>query len=546
MTVHLRDYQLEGVDRIRRFIRGGFARVLLVAPTGAGKTVIAVHIIECSVALGNSILFLAHRRELIVQAWKKLVGCTCPVGFDHVTRRHERCEPDGLPISSVGILMGKDPRRNPRAVVQVASIDTLRNRTKPPADVIIIDETHRALAGTYQTILAAYPDATVIGLTATPYRADGRGLGELYQKMAVVASPRELIDLGFLVEPRVFTVPASDLPQLAGIKLKGGDYDADALSAAVDRIGLVGNIVEHWQKRAENRRTVVFAVDVEHSKHIVDRFREAGVAAEHLDGTMASGERDAILARLESGETRVVSNCAVLCEGWDQPSVKCVVLARPTKSLGLHLQQCGRILRPWGDVGALILDHAGNIIEHGLPQDERELSLDPPRKKKAGDRGPSCKTCEDCFAIVPSATLVCPACGAVFPTSEEREKAKQEQDGELVEVRSATIEEKRAAFDELCATARERGYKGGWVFHRYRERFGVSPPSAWRVEPKRAAETFTDDEKREYLAMLKGIRTARGYTIEWVYKRFEAKFGTTIPAAWMLPSHVAARVEWRV
>jgi DNA repair protein RadD len=548
VSIPLRPYQLGGVDRVRRFLRGGFARVLLVAPTGAGKTVIAVHMIECSLALGNTILFLAHRRELIVQAWKKLVGCSCPAGFDHVTRRHESCRQDGLPLDQVGILMGKDPRRNPRAPVQVASIDTLRNRTKPPADVIFIDETHRALAATYLRILECYPEASVIGLTATPYRADGRGLGELYEQMAVVASPRELVDAGFLVEPRVFTVPAADLPKLSGVKLKGGDYDAEALSAAVDQIGLVGNIVEHWQRLAEDRRTVVFAVDVDHSKHIVARFNEAGIAAEHLDGTMPTGERDAILARLDQGTTRVVSNCAVLCEGWDQPSVKCVVLARPTKSLGLFLQQVGRILRPFKDLTALILDHSGNVLEHGLPTDDREFSLEPPpKRRKSANGGPSCKTCEGCFAIVASAVRICPACGREFPLKEEDKT--EEKAGELVEVRPATNDEKREEFDRLTKVAEERGYKSGWVYHRYREKFGVAPPNGW--QPKKERREYSDEEKRAYLDDLKRVRAERGYAIEWVYKRFHAKFGAGVPAAWMLPSVKAApaestKVEWAV
>ena len=552
MTVQLRPYQLGGVDRVRRFLRGGFARVLLVAPTGAGKTVIAVHMIECSLALGNRILFLAHRRELIVQAWKKLVGCACPAGFDHVSTRHEACRQDGLPLASVGIMMGKDPRRNPRAVVQVASVDTLRNRNKPPADVIFIDETHRALAGTYLKILEAYPDAAVIGMTATPYRADGRGLGELYQQLTVVASPRELIVDGFLVEPRVFTVPAKDLPKLAGLKMKGGDYDAEALSAAVDQIGLVGNIVEHWLRLAENRRTVVFAVNVEHSRHIVQRFKEAGVAAEHLDGTTPTAERDAILSRLDQGITRVVSNCAVLCEGWDQPSVKCVVLARPTKSTGLYLQQAGRILRPWQGETALILDHSGNVLEHGLPQDDREFSLESPKRRKSAEKAASCKTCPECFAILASAVRQCPPpCMYEFPIVDEDKTF--EKAGELVEVRSATMEEKRTEWDRLAQIASERGYKTGWVFHRYREKFGVAPPAGWKIaEPKK---TFTDDEKRAYLAELKKVRGERGYAIEWIYKRYFGKFAESVPASWMLPSvkaatdetdNVAARVEWAV
>ncbi|MBL8718121.1 MAG: hypothetical protein JNL79_19225 [Myxococcales bacterium] len=165
---------------------------------------------------------------------------------------------------------------------------------------------------------------------------------------------------GFLVEPRVFTVPAHALPDLSTVKVRGGDYDERELADAVDRRQLVGNIVEHWRKHADGVRTVVFAVSIAHSKHIVERFQEAGVRAEHLDGGTPMLERDAILARLDRGETQVVGSIGTLCEGTDIPSVKCAILARPTKSTGLYLQQAGRILRPYQDQPAVILDHAGS------------------------------------------------------------------------------------------------------------------------------------------------------------------------------------------
>jgi superfamily II DNA or RNA helicase len=193
--------------------------------------------------------------------------------------------------------------------------------SKPRADLVFIDECHRSLARSYVELLGHYPRAVIIGLTATPYRADGKGLGDMYDALVLVSSPRELIDHGYLVEPRVFTVPESAMPDLDGVRVRGGDYDEKALERAVDRSVLVGNIVEHWLKHAGGIRTVAFAVSVAHSRHIVERFREAGVAAEHLDGATPTTERDAILARLEEGTTTVVSNVGCLCEGYDQPAV---------------------------------------------------------------------------------------------------------------------------------------------------------------------------------------------------------------------------------
>jgi superfamily II DNA or RNA helicase len=530
MPFTLRPYQSKSVDVVRTHIRRGVKRVLLVAPTGAGKTVIATHMIECSVALGNRVLFLAHRRELITQAFKKVIGCTCRPGYDHDSLVPDpECLGDGMPRKSVGVLMANDPRRNPAGVVQVASIDTLRNRAKPPADLIIVDEAHRTLSKTYQDLVAMYPEAAIIGLTATPYRADRRGLGEVYDELVVVSSPRQLIDEGALVDPRIFTVPAKDLPDLSRVRIKGNDYDPTQLTAAVDRKELVGSIVEHWKKLAADLRTVVFAASVEHSKHVTASFRDEGIAAEHLDGMTPTDERDAILARLERGETRVVVNYGVLVEGWDQPSVKCAILARPTKSTGAYLQMAGRILRPYQALQAIILDHAGCVLEHGLPQEDREFTLEAAQKKI---RPTTAKTCPGCFAILPIATRLCTECGHAFEVAER--SGPGERDGQLVEVRAATQDEKRAAWNEICATAISKGYQKGWAGHRYKEKYGTWPPNSF-VFPERPRMHVSDAIKREHLENLREECATRGYRIEWVEHRYRAKFGEDVPAEWLLP-----------
>ncbi len=415
-AIRLRPYQLSAVARIEATIAAGVRRLVLVLPTGGGKTTIAGSLILRAVQRGQRVLFLAHRRELIVQAYQRLLDM-------------------GLSVEEVGIVMASDRRRRPGAAVQVASIDTLRRRARPLADVVFVDECHRALAASYREVATDYPDAIHLGLTATPYRADGKGLGDAYDELITVATPRQLIDEGYLVEPRVFTVPPSQRPNLTGIRVARGDYAARDLDDAMNRQALVGNIVEHWQRHAGGVRTVVFAVSVAHSRHITERFREAGVVAEHLDGATPTPERDAILARLDRGETLVVSNCSVLCEGWDQPSVKCAVLARPTKSTGLYLQQAGRILRPWNDTAAVILDHAGCALEHGLPQDEREFSLEG-AKRRRGPRDATAlvRECPSCFLVSSLATRVCPACGELLVASRE---PPEEVAGELVPAEDA-------------------------------------------------------------------------------------------------------------
>lgn len=533
--IALRPYQLNGVEQTRAQIRAGRRRILLVCPTGGGKTVIAAHIVSSAIQRGTRVLFVAHRRELIKQTLDKLVR-------------------NGIPPELVGIIMAgvsgntalslvddsdqdcwtRYARRRPTAPVQIASIDTLRNRAKPPTDLVIVDEAHRALARSYRDLQAEYPQAVHLGLTATPYRADGKGLGEVYDELVPIATPRALIDDGFLVEPRVFTVPAKDLPDLSGVKVKGGDYDETALAIAVDQAGLVGNIVEHWHKLAYGVRTVVFAVSVAHSKNIAERFRAAGVAAEHLDGETPTAERDAILARLERGETTVVVNCGVLCEGWDQPAVKCCILARPTKSTALYLQQAGRILRPFEGQSAVILDHAGCAIEHGLPQDDREYALHSARRSRTTKSVTPIRTCESCYAVLPAATRVCPECLFVFDTGEGKEQP-EEQEGQLIEVRPATVDEKRLEWERLCALAQDRGYKAGWVFHRYREKFGVNPPTSWKM-PELERREYSEEEKDQEYQRLLSLSRQRGYKLGWVFKTYQAKFGEA-PRVTSMPAH---------
>jgi len=292
----------------------------------------------------------------------------------------------------------------------------------------------------------------------------------VYDDLLLVASPRQLIGEGHLVEPRVFTVPPDALPDLRAVRVQRGDYDQRALAAAVDSGKLVGNVVEHWLRLARGVRTVAFAVSVAHSLHIVEQFRAAGVTAEHLDGTTPADERDAMLRRLDRGETLVVSNCSVLAEGWDQPAVKCAILARPTRSTGLYLQQAGRILRPYGGLPAIILDHGGCAIEHGLPQDDRAFTLES-RKKKGASSPPRVRPCPGCFAVLHVSTRVCPHCGHVLIATVEVPAVR---DGTLGEVGPEDM--KFLELQRLEAVAAERGYKSGWVFHRYRERFGEAPP----------------------------------------------------------------------
>lgn len=470
-----RPYQVEGIAAARQLL-AEVKRVLLVLATGGGKTIIAVLVALGALKKGKRVLFIGPRREIVGQAFWKLVEA-------------------GIPEMDCGVIMGngiiphavtREPyhARRPMAPVQVASIQTLTNRRLPPADVVFVDEAHHATSETWSKVIAHYTEAgsVVVGLTATPCRADGAGLGAWFDRMHVIASFEALAADGYLVVPRVFTTPRA--PDLSKVKLtKAGDYNAEQLAVAMRAKGLVGDIVEHWQRHAEGRTTVVFAASVEHSKELCAAFRAAGIAADHVDADTDSVERDAALTRLARGESTVLTNMGVCTEGWDLPRCKCVVLARPTKSLSLFLQMCGRGLRPWMNTSALLLDHAGAVHEHGFPSDPREWSLDGKIKRKGA---PSVRTCPKCYAALPGATAVCPECGYIFEI-EERD-APAHVAGDLLEAEAKpkpTVGERRAWYITALAEAAARGRKLGFARHRYNEKFGMWP-------------RFGDDEKVYY------------------------------------------------
>jgi len=380
----LRPYQVEKIAEARALMSQGKKSICLVSPTGSGKTVIAAHILQSAINKGRRVLFLAHRRELIDQCAAKLRE---------------------LGIWDYNVVLSGHPHsRNPDAPVQIASIQTLIRREYPPADLICIDEAHHAASGSYQTLLKNYPDAYVLGLTATPERLDGKGLDSIFHDLLNVATVPELVDSGFLVAPQCMGPSQEAVAQLkaalSSVKQRGGDYAENELGAAMDNPTLVGDIVDHWLEWGIGQKTIVFAANIDHSRHIVSQFQAAGIAAAHLDGTMSLPEREGILSAWRGTAIDVVSNCQLLTEGFDFPELSCCILARPTKSVALFLQMAGRVLRTApGKQGAIILDHAGNVIEHGPPHIERTWTLQGAAKKRT---------------LIQTHACFLPGCGAMF------------------------------------------------------------------------------------------------------------------------------------
>jgi len=356
----------------------------------------------------------------------------------------------------------------------------------PPADLLIIDEAHHCPANTYRKIIDAYPQAILIGLTATPCRGDGRGLGGIFELIVECPQVAELIEQKYLVRTRVFA-PVD--PDLKGVETRVGDYVESQLAERMDRTNLVGDIVSHWHRYGERRKTVCFGVNVQHSLHIRDEFIKSGVRAAHVDGTMPKPERDAVLARLASGDVELVTNCMVLTEGWDQPEVSCCILARPTKKMGLYRQMVGRVLRPApGKTNAIVLDHSGAVFKHGFVEDRVKWTLDPEKRSVSPTHAARLRSgyssrmleCTKCGSIR-IAGEACQHCGFL---PQRPPKAIQFADGDLALVdrqrRTAQAildpNERMRWHGMLSYIAGERGYKPGWAAYKFKEKFGMWPP----------------------------------------------------------------------
>jgi superfamily II DNA or RNA helicase len=469
--IELYDYQAEKVDEVFDLIAAGHRRILVVSPTGSGKTVIASEIIRRLNIERKEVLFIDHLREITKQTSGKLNE------FDVFN----------------GIIQAKI-RATPIAGVQVASIQTLFSRSVrgqqelPPARVIFIDEAHHSVARTYRRLLEKYPDAIIIGLTATPCRGDGRGLGGVFEVMVLCPDVPDLIEKGRLVPSRVY---APEAPDLHGVQVQRGDYVIAQLALRMDTPKLVADILSTWFKYGENRQTVVYASGVGHSVHIRDEFIQAGITCEHIDGKTPIEEREAALARFASKQVRILTNFGVFTEGWDCPDIGAIILARPTKSFGLLLQMLGRGRRiAPGKKDLIVLDHTGAFPKVGMPDDRIEWTLDPEKKahrnrneeKRRNQTSPKIRECSQCGTLC-EAGKACPHCG-FLPAP--KPKIVVPHDGELVEIKGGkptrTIVDKQQWYDMIAGYAAERGRKPGYAYFKFQERFGHKPP--WDLKPK--------------------------------------------------------------
>ncbi len=447
----LRPYQVTDLARLRAQFRSGVRRVCYQGPCGCGKTVIFSEVVAGAVRRGNRVCILGHRDEIIQQISRAL---------------------DALGVEHALIVAGGDSAALEHPV-QVASVQTLVRRLKhlTPPDLFVIDECHHAAAATWRKILAAFAQAKVLGVTATPQRLDGKGLDDIFDALVIGPSVSELITDGYL-SPFATFAPARS-PDLSGIRTRAGDYATDELAVRMSKGVIITTAVDEYTRLCPGAPAIVYCVDIQHSELVAEAFRARGYRAAHLDGNTPTELRRSIIAALGSGELQVVSNCGLISEGLDVVGVVAVILLRPTKSLALYLQQVGRALRPAPGKKAFILDHAGNTFRFGPADAPQNWKLEGREK---GERPLPLQRCDYCGALIPLACLECPECGAVL-REPPGPRTHVERRGEALVLadRLSTMTYSKCLrwaghdADRLRLVAAARGYKRGWVWHRLQE-----------------------------------------------------------------------------
>lgn len=450
-VINLFQDQQAVIDETRALMRRNKS-VLVQAATGFGKTVVTAAMVQSALAKGSRSMMVLPRRELLRQTAETFRAFDIPHSY-----------------VSAGYAF------NPFEKVMLATSDTLARRLDkvPVPQVVFIDETHYG-GGALDTIIKYYQGkgCWVIGLSATPSRLDGKGLGMWYSAMAEGPPLADLIDAGRLSGYRMF---APSTPDLSGVKTAGGDYSKGQISERMeqDRV-LTGNAVKHYQQHADGRLNVAYCVSVKHAELVAEAFRDQGVHAASITGAMDDDQRAKLIRAFARRELHVLTSVDLLCFGFDLSSaaqmdvtIECMSDLRPTQSLALQCQKWGRVLRK-KDQPALIFDHAGNAMRHGMPDDPREWTLDGRKKREtSGEKADPVRQCQSCYFVHrPSPT--CPACGFEYPV---QSREIEEVDGDLKEVvamqrKAARIDQGRTdTLEGLIQIAKQQGRNPRWAHH---------------------------------------------------------------------------------
>ena len=462
----LRDYQEAAIDALQKSYSSRKRAPLFVCATGSGKTVILAEIAKRLERRGTRSCILVHRQELVEQTFRAL--SKAGIGYGIIS-------PHYAP--------------NDSAPVQVASIQTLTRRfgKVAPFDFLLLDEAHHAAAGNWKSVIAEYPGAKLLGVTATPCRLDGAPLEHIFDDLIEGPPIAELVERGFLTTAKVYA-PPSDV-DYKKLHLDKGDFNAAEVETLVNSTALIGGAVSHYRRLCHGQPAIVFCVSVDHARNVAESFSKEGYRAISVSGGDTQQHRKAAIKGLATGEIEVLTSCSIISEGTDIPRATAAILLRPTMSLSLYLQMLGRVLRPVYAPSmpietdddrlaaisasekphAYILDHCGNVARHGIHIDEREWSLvhRQKRTRKEGAMPAGTRVCPECSAVVPLRSN-CIECEYLFPITGGR--GFIEVDGELVEFDQKEKKGEALVYQTLKEIAAIKGYKPGWAFHMQKSR----------------------------------------------------------------------------
>ncbi len=433
----LRDYQEDLIEQVREAYRRGYRSPCIVLPCGGGKSIIVAEIAKRTTYKENNVLFLIHRREL----------------RDQIIRTFSRW---GVDMSLCDVMMVQTAARR-------------AEKLRPPS-LIITDENHHCLAASYKTIYEEFPKARFLGVTATPIRLNGDGLGDVNDILIEGVSAKWLIGNNFLAPYDYYAPSVSDL---TGIKISHGEYVASDIEKLLAKSTVFGDVIGCYKKLAKGKQAICYCASIRHSEEMAAAFRKSGIEAAHIDGSTPAAEREKLIDDFRRGAIDILCNVDLISEGFDVPDCECAILLRPTKSLTLYIQQSMRCMRYKPGKRAVIIDHVGNYARFGMPDDDRKWSLekrDKADKKRSAETPVNARMCPRCYAVFRSADK-CPKCGFVFPKQEHQLETAS---AELQKIEGFKLDfsspEECKNYGELVAYAKKHGYKQGWAYYQARNR----------------------------------------------------------------------------
>ena len=438
--MNLRDYQEELVDGIKQSMSAGNHSIIVQSPPRSGKTVVMAHIAKSATDKNNKVLFFSHRKEINEQVYK--------------TFENNEVNMDLVTIGGVQSLVRK--------------LDKLDEPT-----IILIDEAHHSKASSYKKIIDYFPNAYKLLFTGTPVRLDGSGFDDIADDLILGKSVKWLQEHGRIA---LFKYYAPQLIDVSRLKKRAGEFTKQSVDDTMKTV-IYGDVIKHYEKLAKGKQAIVYTHSVEASENVSKAFNDAGYNSMAVSGKTPKEERETAMRAFRNGDLKIMVNCELFTEGIDLPNVDVCIMLRPTQSLSLYLQFAMRALNPREGKTAIIIDHVGNVERFGLPNQDREWSLQGIVKKKQTAKigEPTVRVCEMCFATFWSKERICPECGYENePTKQEIELIREAELKEIKEEHQRKIREKVQTYvtPDMCQSMDElkeyqllHGYKNGWCWY---------------------------------------------------------------------------------